>query len=80
MIPHSRCQEDIIKEEECIEKIEAKKNRDWQELMYRMFGTSSAKDKEAREKIAAAAKEKEEKEKVEKENAEFQSRLLEIFK
>ena len=22
---------------------EAKKNRDWQELMYRMFGTSSAK-------------------------------------
>ena len=40
----------------------------------------AAKDKEVREKAAAAAKEKEEKEKVEKENAEFQSRLLEIFK
>lgn len=40
----------------------------------------AAKDKEAREKAAAAAKEKEEKEKIEKENQEFQSRLLEIFK
>lgn len=40
----------------------------------------AAKDKQAREKVAAAAKEKEEKDKVEKENAEFQSRLLEIFK
>ena len=40
----------------------------------------AAKDKEVREKAAAAAKEKEEKDKVEKENAEFQSRLLEIFK
>ena len=40
----------------------------------------AAKDKEAREKAAVAAKEREEKEKVEKENAEFQSRLLEIFK
>ena len=38
------------------------------------------KDKEARDKAAAALKEKEEKEKVDKENAEFQSRLLEIFK
>ena len=40
----------------------------------------AAKDKEAREKAAAAAKEKEEKDKIEKENNEFQSRLLEIFK
>lgn len=40
----------------------------------------AAKDKEVREKAAAAAKDKEEKEKAEKENAEFQSRLLEIFK
>lgn len=38
------------------------------------------KDKEAREKAAAAAKEKEEKDKIEKENQEFQSRLMEIFK
>ena len=40
----------------------------------------AAKDKEVRDKAAAAAKDKEEKEKAEKENAEFQSRLLEIFK
>ena len=40
----------------------------------------AAQDKEVREKAAAAAKEKEEKDKAEKENAEFQSRLLEIFK
>lgn len=40
----------------------------------------AAKDKDAREKVAAAAKEKEEKDKLEKENQEFQSRLLEIFK
>lgn len=40
----------------------------------------AAKDKEAREKAAAAAKEKEEKDNIEKENKEFQSRLLEIFK
>ena len=40
----------------------------------------ASKDKEARDKAAAAAKEKEEKGKVEKENKEFQSRLLEIFK
>ena len=40
----------------------------------------AAKDKEAREKAAAAAKDKEEKDKADKENAEFQSRLLEIFK
>lgn len=38
------------------------------------------KDKEVREKAAAAAKEKAEKDKIEKENSEFQSRLLEIFK
>ena len=40
----------------------------------------AAKDKEVREKAAAAAKEKEEKDRIEKENAEFQSRLIEIFK
>ena len=40
----------------------------------------AAKDKEARLKVAAAAKDQEEKDKVEKENKEFQSRLLEIFK
>lgn len=40
----------------------------------------AAKDKDVREKAAAAAKEKEEKEKLEKENQEFQSRLMEIFK
>lgn len=40
----------------------------------------AAKDKEAREKAAAAAKEKEEKDRLEKENQEFQSRLMEIFK
>ena len=38
------------------------------------------KDKEVRDKAAAAIKDKEEKDKVEKENKEFQSRLLEIFK
>lgn len=40
----------------------------------------AVKDKEAREKAAAVAKEKEEKDKLEKENQEFQSRLMEIFK
>lgn len=40
----------------------------------------AAKDKVAREKAAAAVKEKEEKEKLDKENQEFQSRLMEIFK
>lgn len=40
----------------------------------------AAKDKDAREKAAAAAKEKEDKERLEKENQEFQSRLMEIFK
>ena len=38
------------------------------------------KDKDARDKAAAAIKDQEEKDKVEKENKEFQSRLLEIFK
>ena len=38
------------------------------------------KDKEVRDKAAAALKEKEEKEKAEKDNADFQSRLMEIFK
>ena len=37
-------------------------------------------DKEARDKAASAAKEKEEKDKIEKENKEFQSRLMDIFK
>ena len=40
----------------------------------------AAKDKDAREKAAAAAKENEEKDRLEKENQEFQSRLMEIFK
>lgn len=40
----------------------------------------AAKDKDAREKAAAAAKEKEERDKLDKENQEFQTRLLEIFK
>jgi len=40
----------------------------------------AAKDKEAREKAAAALKDKEEKEKAEKENADFQARLIELFK
>lgn len=40
----------------------------------------AAKDKEAREKASAAAKEQEEKDRLENENKEFQSRLLEIFK
>ena len=38
------------------------------------------KDKEVRDKAASVIKEKEEKDKVERENKEFQSRLLEIFK
>ena len=38
------------------------------------------KDKEVRDKAASAIKEKDEKDKVERENKEFQSRLLEIFK
>lgn len=37
-------------------------------------------DKKAREKAIADAKEKEEKDRLDKENKEFQSRLLEIFK
>lgn len=40
----------------------------------------AVKDKEVRDKAAAALKDKEEREKAEKENAEFQSRLMEIFK
>lgn len=40
----------------------------------------AAKDKDAREKAAAAAKEKDEKDRLEKENQAFQSRLMEIFK
>ena len=40
----------------------------------------AAKDKDAREKAAAAVKEKEEKDRLERENQEFQSRLMEIFK
>lgn len=40
----------------------------------------AALDKNVRAKAAAAAKENEEKVKIEKENKEFQSRLLEIFK
>lgn len=40
----------------------------------------AARDKDAREKAAAAAKEKEEKDKLDRENQEFQSRLMDIFK
>ena len=40
----------------------------------------AAKDKEAREKAAAAAREKEEKDRLENENKDFQSRLMDIFK
>ena len=40
----------------------------------------AAKDKEVRDKAAAEAKEKEEKDRIDKENQEFQSRLMEIFK
>ena len=40
----------------------------------------AAKDKEVREKAAAAAKDKEEKDRLDNENKECQSRLLEIFK
>ena len=38
------------------------------------------KDKDARDKAAAALKAKEDKERAEKANADFQSRLMEIFK
>lgn len=40
----------------------------------------AVKDREARDKAAAAAKEQEEKDRIENENKEFQARLLEIFK
>lgn len=40
----------------------------------------AVKDKEVREKAAAAAKDKADKERLENESKEFQSRLLEIFK
>lgn len=40
----------------------------------------AVKDKQARDKAAAAAKEQEEKDKIEKENKEFQTRLMDIFK
>lgn len=40
----------------------------------------AAKDKDAREKAAALAKEKDEKDKLERENQEFQTRLMQIFK
>lgn len=40
----------------------------------------AVKDKEVRDKAAAAAKEQEEKDKIENENKEFQTRLMEIFK
>ena len=40
----------------------------------------AAKDKEVRLKAAADAKEKAEKDKIDKENQEFQSHLMEIFK
>ena len=38
----------IMQEQNRFNSDEAKKNRDWQELMYRMFGTSSAKANDLR--------------------------------
>ena len=38
----------IMQEQNRFNADEAKKNRDWQELMYRMFGTSSAKANDMR--------------------------------
>ena len=38
----------IMQEQNRFNADEAKKNRDWQELMYRMFGTSSAKANDLR--------------------------------
>ena len=38
----------IMQEQNRFNAEEAKKNRDWQELMYRMFGTSSAKANDMR--------------------------------
>lgn len=40
----------------------------------------AVRDKEVRDKASAAAKEQEEKDKIDKENKEFQARLMEIFK
>ena len=40
----------------------------------------AVKDKESRDKAAAAAKEQAEKDKIDKDNKEFRARLLEIFK
>ena len=41
----------IMKEQNQFNKEEAQKNRDWQELMYRMFGTSSAKANDMRSAV-----------------------------
>lgn len=38
----------IMQEQNQFNALEAKKNRDWQEMMYRMFGTSSAKANDMR--------------------------------
>ena len=38
----------IMQEQNRFNAEEAKKNRDWQELVYRMFGTSSAKANDMR--------------------------------
>ena len=38
----------IMQEQNRFNAAEAQKNRDWQELMYRMFGTSSAKANDMR--------------------------------
>ena len=38
----------IMQEQNRFNEAEAKKNRDWQEMMYRMFGTSSAKANDMR--------------------------------
>jgi hypothetical protein len=45
----------IMQEQNRFNAEEAKKNRDWQELMYRMFGTSSAKANDMRAAAPAPA-------------------------
>ena len=42
----------IMQEQNRFNAEEAKKNRDWQEMMYRMFGTSSAKASDTRRQVS----------------------------
>ena len=41
----------IMQEQNKFNREEAQKNRDWQEMMYRMYGTSSAKANDLRQNI-----------------------------